>query len=78
MNAERPAVAWNPATYLAFAGYRSKPVEDLLPRIQLGVAGPIYDLGCGPGNVTAKLKAHWPDRAVIGIDASPAMRVERI
>jgi SAM-dependent methyltransferase len=34
-------------------------------------AGPVADLGCGPGHVTAQLRALGP--AVFGIDLSPAM-----
>ena len=66
-------LSWSPDIYLAFAAYRARPVSDLLPRISLPDDGAIYDLGCGPGNVTAKLKAHWPARTVIGVDSSAAM-----
>jgi SAM-dependent methyltransferase len=34
-------------------------------------AGPVADLGCGPGHVTAQLRALGP--TVFGIDLSPAM-----
>ena len=64
---------WNPATYLEFAAYRARPAEDLMARLELRVPGAIYDLGCGPGNLTRKLKDRWPDRAVIGTDSSPEM-----
>lgn len=64
---------WNPATYLEFAAYRARPAEDLMARLELRVPGAIYDLGCGPGNLTRKLKDRWPDRAVTGTDSSPEM-----
>jgi len=67
------ATVWNPLTYLEFADYRARPGEDLMARIGLRVPGAITDLGCGPGNLTRKLKERWPDRAVIGVDASPQM-----
>ena len=70
------ARVWDPATYLAFAAFRARPVEDLLHRIAPGAPGPIYDLGCGAGNVTAMLAAKWPGRAVTGLDSSPAMLAE--
>ncbi len=64
---------WNPKTYLEFAAHRARPVEDLIPHLRLEVPGAIYDLGCGPGNVTMMLQARWPDRTVVGIDSSPEM-----
>ena len=64
---------WNPSTYLEFADYRARPGMDLLSRIDLRVPGQIYDLGCGPGNLTQQVKARWPDRKVTGIDSSPTM-----
>lgn len=67
---------WDPAAYLAFAAFRARPVEDLLHRLSLDAAGPIYDLGCGAGNVTAMLAAKWPGRTVTGLDSSPAMLAE--
>lgn len=70
------ARVWDPATYLAFAAFRARPVEDLLHRIVLDVPGPVYDLGCGAGNVTAMLAAKWPNRGVTGLDSSPSMLAE--
>ncbi len=66
-------MTWAPQVYLNFAAYRARPVADLLPRISPPNQGVLYDLGCGPGNVTVKLKARWPERTVIGVDSSPAM-----
>jgi trans-aconitate 2-methyltransferase len=72
-----PARICQSGLYLAFAGFRARPVEDLLARIDLrDVRGPIWDIGCGAGNVTAMLAAKWPDRAVTGLDSSPAMLAE--
>ena len=64
---------WNPATYLEFAGYRARPAEDLLARLDLKIPGAVYDLGCGPGNLTRKLKDRWSERTIIGMDSSAEM-----
>ncbi len=64
---------WNPATYLEFAGYRARPAADLLAHVDIKIPGAIYDLGCGPGNLTRQLKDRWPARAVIGTDSSAEM-----
>ncbi len=64
---------WDPALYLEFADYRARPAEDLMARLDLAVPGAVIDLGCGPGNLTKKLKRRWPDRAVTGFDSSPEM-----
>lgn len=66
-------VTWRPDIYLKFADYRARPVDDLLPRLAVPQTGPLYDLGCGPGNVTAKLGERWPGRSLFGIDSSPEM-----
>lgn len=67
---------WDPSAYLAFAAFRARPVEDLLQRISLDASGPLYDLGCGAGNVTALLGGKWPGRTVTGLDSSPTMLAE--
>lgn len=64
---------WNPEAYLEFAAYRARPAGDLISRISLKVPGPIYDLGCGPGNLTVELKDRWSERDVVGLDSSPEM-----
>jgi trans-aconitate 2-methyltransferase len=62
--------AWDADHYLRFADARTLPAIDLLSRIVLAEAGRVVDLGCGPGNSTAPLKARWPDAAVTGVDSS--------
>lgn len=72
-NDAAPTKDWAPDVYLGFAGYRARPAADFLPHISIPAPGVLDDLGCGPGNVTAKLKAKWPERDVVGVDSSPAM-----
>src|SRR5215469_16803656 len=64
------AHAWDAEHYLRFADARTLPAIDLLSRIALAEARRVVDLGCGPGNSTAPLKARWPAAAVAGVDSS--------
>jgi len=64
------AHAWDAEHYLRFADARTLPAIGLLSRIALAAPGRVVDLGCGPGNSTAPLKARWPDAVVTGIDSS--------
>jgi trans-aconitate 2-methyltransferase len=66
-------MAWDPAQYLAFGNERLQPALDLLSRIPLKTPGAVFDLGCGPGNVTRALKGRWPDACLTGVDGSPEM-----
>ncbi|WP_058909987.1 trans-aconitate 2-methyltransferase [Entomohabitans teleogrylli] len=64
---------WNPALYLRFDSERTRPASELLTRIYHPQAAIIADLGCGPGNSTALLRARWPQGEITGVDNSPAM-----
>lgn len=66
---------WSPTTYLAFEDERSRPFVDLLSRVDVD-ARSIVDLGCGPGHLSAVLRARWPDAEITGVDSSPQM-IER-
>ena len=68
-----PQPDWNPALYARFAGLRLRPALDLLLQVRDLPLGAVVDLGCGNGAVGPVLKARFPDRALHGIDASPAM-----
>ena len=47
-------------------------MADLVARVPVD-ARTVVDLGSGPGHLTPLLHARWPDAAITGIDASPAM-----
>lgn len=64
---------WDPQQYLAFADERARPFHDLLARIPTADPRRVADLGCGPGNLTAELAAHWPHAHITGLDNSPDM-----
>ena len=65
--------SWDPSQYLKFTDHRLRPALDLMARIALEAPRSIYDLGCGPGNITRLLAERWPQAAVTGVDSSAAM-----
>jgi trans-aconitate 2-methyltransferase len=67
------AVDWNPSLYSAFRGLRLRPALDLLAQVGPLPAGDVVDLGCGDGAASGALRARFPDRRLVGVDASPAM-----
>jgi trans-aconitate 2-methyltransferase len=64
---------WNPALYLKFGDYRTRPAMDLLAAVPLASPSRVIDLGCGPGNSTSLLAARWPKADLTGLDSSPEM-----
>ncbi len=64
---------WDPAQYLKFADYRTRPAMELLARIPLEAPARIADLGCGTGNSTELLARRWPEAVARGVDNSAAM-----
>lgn len=64
---------WEPALYLRYGEYRTRPAADLAAAIPAVEARRILDLGCGPGNSTAAAAARWPEADVLGVDASEEM-----
>ena len=65
-----PMPTWNADQYLRFNDERTRPCRELAARIAVAWPTRIIDLGCGPGNSTAPLKARWPGAQVTGIDSS--------
>ena len=65
--------SWDPVTYLRFGDERSRPFFDLVARIDASAPTTVVDLGCGPGQLTARLADRWPDATVVGVDSSPEM-----
>lgn len=67
---------WSPSQYLRFAGHRLRPALDLLAQVPADQPHAVYDLGCGPGNVTRILAERWPHAAIRGLDSSAEMLVK--
>lgn len=68
-----PSKDWNPGAYARFRGLRLRPALDLLAQVPELPPGDVVDLGCGDGAVAEALRARFPDRRLVGVDASPAM-----
>ena len=64
---------WDARLYLRFERERTRPSLDLVDRLELRRPRTIVDLGCGPGNSTAVLRARWPAAICTGVDASAEM-----
>ncbi|GAA5008477.1 methyltransferase domain-containing protein [Kitasatospora paranensis] len=68
------AAPWDPDQYLRYADERTRPLHELLARVPgLPAAPTVLDIGCGPGNSTAALRARWPDARLTGVDDSAPM-----
>lgn len=66
-------MTWSPEKYLRFADHRLRPGLELLARIPDIDPGVVFDLGCGPGNLTREIAARWPQARVVGVDSSIEM-----
>lgn len=66
-------MGWNPGTYNQFKTERAAPFEDLLALLQVKDNLNVIDLGCGTGELTARLATALPHSKVTGIDSSAEM-----
>jgi trans-aconitate 2-methyltransferase len=64
---------WDPEQYEQFKQERFAPFDDLCRLIRVRPAMEVVDLGCGTGELTARLAALLPASRVTGIDTSAAM-----
>ena len=64
---------WNPDQYHKFQAERSAPFDDLLRLIRVRDGLRVIDLGCGTGELTARLADALPGSDVLGIDTSAEM-----
>lgn len=65
--------SWSALQYTKFEKERNRPIMDLLSHLPYTQIRKAVDLGCGPGNSTELLSAHYPDAMVFGIDSSADM-----
>lgn len=66
-------MTWDPDCYGKFQSERTEPFNDLLKLVRIRRFMNVVDLGCGTGEITAKLSDILPDSKVVGIDSSPDM-----
>jgi trans-aconitate 2-methyltransferase len=64
---------WDHERYLTYADERGRPFVELVARVGADRPHEVVDLGCGPGNLTALLRARWPEARIRGLDSSPEM-----
>jgi len=64
---------WNPTQYKKFGAERARPFEDLLALVDPATGGRAVDLGCGTGELTARLHQHLGAADTLGVDSSAAM-----
>lgn len=72
-----PGDRWDPAQYERFKRERDQPFFDLLALVQRspdpGARVRVVDLGCGSGELTARMHEQLGGASTLGLDSSPAM-----
>jgi trans-aconitate 2-methyltransferase len=66
-------MSWTEAQYAKFLDQRTRPAAELLARVPLVAPAHVVDLGSGPGNSTALLRARFPAARLTGVDSAPDM-----
>jgi trans-aconitate 2-methyltransferase len=66
-------MSWSAEQYMKFEDERTRPARDLLDQIPNLPDGPLYDLGCGPGNSTELIHDRFPAYLLTGIDSDENM-----
>jgi trans-aconitate 2-methyltransferase len=69
---------WEPAQYERFAAERSAPFFDLLALVRPEPNMRVADLGCGTGELTAKMHAQLGAAWTLGIDSSSSMLAKAV
>ena len=65
--------AWDPAQYERFRDERARPFFDLLALVRPRPGMRVVDLGCGTGELTARLHRELAAGETLGLDRSEAM-----
>ncbi len=63
---------WSSMQYTKFERERTQPAVDLINRINIEPKT-ILDIGCGPGNSTARLRERFDTADILGVDCSDNM-----
>jgi len=66
-------MAWDPEVYQRFQSERERPFLDCLALVRRRPRLRVIDLGCGTGELTARLAESLVDADVVGIDSSAEM-----
>jgi trans-aconitate 2-methyltransferase len=64
---------WNATEYARRSGLQEAMAEEVLALLDLEGSERVLDVGCGDGNITAKIAARLPRGTVVGVDASHDM-----